>query len=554
MPTSPTSLAAAARAPIWLGMLVLYVVWGSTYLGSRSRSRRSRRSSWRPIRFVLAGLILLDLVDRARGRAFARRPGANGATAPIVGALLLGGGMGMVALGEQTVPSGIAALLVAMMPVWVASSGASSSASGCPRWRSPASRRVRRRRHPRRAAALGGAGRARAAGLAALILSPISWAIGSLFASHRARPAARPLVATGVQMLLGGARPRGHGASLTGEFGAFDPPRSRASRSLALALPDASRQPLAFTTFGWLLRVAPLPLSRPTPTSTRSSRSSSGVVLGEPIDPRTIVAGAIIVVAVALIVTARGRMPPPTARATRRGRVGAGDRPRRAAAPRRPRRRPEPRPAQVSASTVRATRRASAMTVIIGLTPSPSGTATRRRRRGRRRARRRGAGADPAPRIAGMVARVGAHPGRAHLVGREHGPRGSGAKSNAASAASNRAKPAASSPAPADARAVPGRRRPDGDDLGRPGGARQPGHRHQRVPQRRDAGRVEPVVDPDAAGPGQGRASLAAVPGDRDERRQMRRTPAITPACASRPLPRQGQREETGWPGADSMT
>ncbi len=103
--------------------------------------------------------------------------------------------MGMVAWGEQTIPSGIAALLVAMMPVWVAVLG----------------RIVLHERLPRLAVigivvgfvgvailvgptALGATGALDAAGLVALIISPIAWSSGSLFATHRAELPRHPLV------------------------------------------------------------------------------------------------------------------------------------------------------------------------------------------------------------------------------------------------------------------------------------------------------------------------------------------------------------------------
>ena len=102
------------------------------------------------------------------------------------------------------------------------------------------------------------------------------------------------------------------------------------------------------------------------------------IVLGEVIDPRTLVAGTIIIVAVALIVTARGRM------AHRRPIAGPG-RPNHPRAPWPPlspvrSRRPEPpprselrHPGQVSARMALATRRLRAITVTIGLTPIPVG-------------------------------------------------------------------------------------------------------------------------------------------------------------------------------------
>ena len=127
-PLGPATLCqpAATRGPsalalIWVGMLVLYVVWGSTYLGIAIAVDTIPPFLMAAIRFALAGLILLDLVDRSARRELVRLPTRREfRDCAIVGALLLGGGMGMVAFGEQTIPSGIAALLIAMMPVWVA--------------------------------------------------------------------------------------------------------------------------------------------------------------------------------------------------------------------------------------------------------------------------------------------------------------------------------------------------------------------------------------------------------------------------------------------------
>ena len=72
------------------------------------------------VRFSLAGLILLTWSIAREGRSFVPPTRREWRDSAIVGALLLGGGMGMVAFGEQTIPSGIAALLIATMPIWVA--------------------------------------------------------------------------------------------------------------------------------------------------------------------------------------------------------------------------------------------------------------------------------------------------------------------------------------------------------------------------------------------------------------------------------------------------
>ena len=161
-------------------------------------------------RFLIAGLILFGWSIARAGRAFRWPTIREWRDSAIVGALLLGGGMGMVAFGEQTVASGIAALFIAMMPVWVAVLG----------------RVFLGERLPRLAvvgivlgfagvailvgpSAWGGADALEPVGAAALLLSPIAWSIGSLFASHRAVLPQRPLISTGAQMLVGRPGPAG---------------------------------------------------------------------------------------------------------------------------------------------------------------------------------------------------------------------------------------------------------------------------------------------------------------------------------------------------------
>ena len=119
MPTDPAS-GAPGRPPIWIGLLILYVVWGSTYLGIAIAVETIPPFLMAAIRFLIAGIVLLTWSVARDGRSFVLPTSREWRDSAIVGALLLGGGMGMVAFGEQTVPSGITALLIAMMPVWVA--------------------------------------------------------------------------------------------------------------------------------------------------------------------------------------------------------------------------------------------------------------------------------------------------------------------------------------------------------------------------------------------------------------------------------------------------
>jgi drug/metabolite transporter (DMT)-like permease len=306
-----------SQGRIWLGLLVLYLVWGSTYLGIAFAVETIPPFLMAAVRFGTAGAVLMAWsLARARGSFIApsRREWRDSI---FVGTLLLGGGMGMVAFGEQTIPSGITALLVAMMPVWVAIFG----------------RILLGERLPWLAGVgivvgfvgvailvgptiLGQSGSLDPAGLAAVIISPIAWSLGSLYASHRATLPRQPLVATGAQMLAG-AVVLAAMATLAGEFGRFDPAAVSADSIAALAYLTVIGSLLAFTAYGWLLRVAPLPFI----ATYAYVNPVVAVILGslvrhEPIDPRTLVAGAVIVGAVALIVTARGRMVTPGVRSS----------------------------------------------------------------------------------------------------------------------------------------------------------------------------------------------------------------------------------------------
>jgi drug/metabolite transporter (DMT)-like permease len=331
VPTSNTLAPEPSPAPVptrrlflVAGLLVLYIVWGSTYLGIAVAVRTIPPFFMAAIRFALAGAILLGWSMAREGRTFSLPSRREWRDSIIVGALLLGTGMGFVSLGEKTVPSGITALLIGMMPVWVAIFG----------------RLFLGERLPPLAmvgiaigfggvailvgpSAFGGSGALDPFGLTAIIISPMSWAAGSLFASHRAILPSRPLVATGVQMLAGGAVLIVFGL-LHGELAELRLDAIATDSLVAFAYLVAIGSLLAFTTYGWLLRVAPLPLvATYAYVNPVVAVILGAVVLAEPIEPRTLVAGAVIVTAVALIVTTRGRLRTPAPRQAPSRLVGA---------------------------------------------------------------------------------------------------------------------------------------------------------------------------------------------------------------------------------------
>src|SRR5690606_9147921 len=112
----PVSAAAPALA-VAVALAVLYVVWGSTYLGIRF----ALEGGWPPllmagIRFLIAGTVLFTVL-RLRGVPMpTRRQWRNCA---FMGVLLLGLGNGMVCIAEQTVSSGLAAVAAASAPLWI---------------------------------------------------------------------------------------------------------------------------------------------------------------------------------------------------------------------------------------------------------------------------------------------------------------------------------------------------------------------------------------------------------------------------------------------------
>ncbi len=309
----PTRQDGADRgAGIWLGMLVLYVVWGSTYLAIAVAVDTIPPFLMAAARFTLAGIILMVWSIARDRRDFQWPTRREWRDSAIVGALLLGGGMGMVAFAEQTIPSGITALLVALMPVWIAVFGGILFGERLPRLAmvgiAVGFLGVAILVGP---SALGGTGALEPIGLAAVLLSPICWALGSLFASHRAQLPRHPLVATSAQMLLGGVVLTML-SLVTGELASFRPGQVSADSWAGFAYLTIVGSLLAFTTFGWLLRKAPLPLvATYAYVNPIVAVILGAVILNEAVAPRTVLAGAVIVAGVALIVTARGRMAQP---------------------------------------------------------------------------------------------------------------------------------------------------------------------------------------------------------------------------------------------------
>jgi len=103
---------------LWIALAIVYVVWGSTFFAIALVVHSMPPLLAAGARFMLAGLIL-GVIIALRDRRALRVSRRQLAGAAAVGTLLLAGGNGLVTLGERTVPSGLAALIIASIPLWV---------------------------------------------------------------------------------------------------------------------------------------------------------------------------------------------------------------------------------------------------------------------------------------------------------------------------------------------------------------------------------------------------------------------------------------------------
>jgi len=270
------------------------------------------------VRFILAGVALILW---ARWRGAERPTRIHWRNTAIVGALLLLGGNGGVVWAEQFVPSGIASLLVAILPFWIVLID----------WLRPNGTRPSRGviiglvvglvglvvligpsalDPSRKSATAAGAGNGVVLGGAiVLILASLSWALGSIYSNHNVLPKSA-LLATGMEMLSGGLLLLIAGL-ISGELMRFDPAGVSTRSVAAFIYLTTIGSLVGFTAYIWLLKVQP-----PARVATYAYVNPVVAVFlgwafaGEALSLRTAIAAAIIIGAVALITTARSSSRP----------------------------------------------------------------------------------------------------------------------------------------------------------------------------------------------------------------------------------------------------
>jgi drug/metabolite transporter (DMT)-like permease len=298
-------------ARIWLALGTVYLVWGSTYLGIKFAIETMPPLLMGSLRFLAAGGVLYILAIR-QGNSAGDRPGSRQWMAALaIGAALLVGGNGGVILAEQYIPTGVAALFVATAPLWMAI----------------IDRVIFGRRLPPLVIAglvigfggvafmIGspGSGHINLFGAALALAAPLCWAGGSVFTRHVKLPV-RPLLAASMEMLWAGVL-FGVWSLASGELGRVHWQGISRASWLALLYLIVFGSLVGFSAYVWLLRSAPLSLvSTYAYVNPVVAVVLGAIFIGEALTPRVLIAGTIILAAVALIVVARNRAAAATAR------------------------------------------------------------------------------------------------------------------------------------------------------------------------------------------------------------------------------------------------
>src|SRR5437870_8798588 len=306
-------MAAQKKIRVIIAFVALYLVWGSTYLGIRFAIESIPPFLMAGMRFLLAGLIMYVI---AWSQGTYKSSWANWRTSLIIGACLLLAGNGGVTISEQYIDTGLAALIVAIVPIYIVILGWASGMTRRPApiaWLALVGGFVgvgilfgpalhfssNGARHP-------------AIGIGILLVSSFIWSVGSLY-SRVAKHAVSPFLTAAQQMLCGGMLLLFVGIA-TGELRRLHP-GSISMLSLAsfiyLVIIGAV---VGYTAYIWLLRHC-----EPAKVATYAYVNPIVAVLlgtlfaGETVTMRTLVAAALIIGSVALIITAqqlRARVEP----------------------------------------------------------------------------------------------------------------------------------------------------------------------------------------------------------------------------------------------------
>ena len=307
-------MAASKRSWIIIAFAALYLIWGSTYLGIRFAIETIPPFLMAGTRFLIAGLIMYSI---AWSQGVVKSSWANWRTSLIIGACLLLGGNGGVTISEKYIDSGLAAVIVAVVPIYIVVLGWVTGMAPRPTsvvWLGlvggfvgvgillgPSLRFSSNDAH------------GPAIGMSILLVSSFLWSAGSLY-SRAAKHAASPFLTAAQQMIWGGMLLLLTGA-LTGEMRRFHPGSVSILSVASFAYLVIIGAVVGYTAYIWLLRHCD-----PAKVATYAYVNPIVAVLlgaafaGETLTMRTLIAAALIIGSVAMVITAqqlRARMELP---------------------------------------------------------------------------------------------------------------------------------------------------------------------------------------------------------------------------------------------------
>ena len=302
------------RIAIFAAFAALYLVWGSTYLGIFFAIQSIPPFLMAGVRFFLAGIIMFAI---ARFYGAPRPDPATWRDAFIVGACLLLFGNGGVTIAEKWVPTGLAALLVATVPIYIALLGWVTG--GAPRptsmvWLGLIGGFIG-------VGVLVGSAFTNSAdspqnhltrGMSILLFGSLIWSAGSLY-SRRVKNAPSPFLAAGQQMLCGGALLIVAGI-VFGEYRGFDPRHISGLSAAAFVYLVVIGALVGFPAYIFLLRHCD-----PAKVATYAYINPVVAVLlgtafaGESLTVRTLLGAGLIIGSVAVVITAQQMTPKPPA-------------------------------------------------------------------------------------------------------------------------------------------------------------------------------------------------------------------------------------------------
>lgn len=278
-------------------MAATWFIWGSTYVVTAIAVRDLPPFLLSGVRNVIAGLLIYGVL-RARGAARPTR--AQWGRAIIVGVSLLALGNGAVTWASQREPSGVIALIVSLVPLWLLVFGWVGAKGVKPAGFEVGGVLLGLVGIALLVAPHEGGGNVSPLGLAVLLVSTIAWAGGSLYA-RTLPPLAVPLVGTGMEMLMGGTVMLGVSAA-SGEWAQVRSADFTPRALLALTFLVLCGSVLGFSAYKWLLaNVRPAIAGTYAFVNPVVAIILGSIFAGEVLTGRLMLAMALIVGAVAMI-------------------------------------------------------------------------------------------------------------------------------------------------------------------------------------------------------------------------------------------------------------